>query len=272
MIVNKNTKISKLIAENPDVIEIISSINKHFKKLKNPILRKVLAPRVTIADAAKIGGVTTNEFLNKLEESGFTIEAKMEEEIIVKTDSNSNSADEVVTNIVSLDVRPIIEGGSDPFKKIMELVKTLKVDQTLEIINSFEPIPLIHKLEKKGFKTWTEKQEKGTVHTFFKKEISTKEIEVKPEEEDSHKNFDETYKSFINKLKCIDVRHLEMPEPMTTILSELELLEEGYALFVDHKKVPQFLLPELKERGFEILYNKKSESHLQLLIFKKNIV
>ena len=69
-------------------------------------------------------------------------------------------------------------------------------------------------------------------------------------------------------MKCIDVRNLEMPEPMTTILTELEKLPTTYSLFVDHKKMPQFLLPELKQRGFEILYNKKSENHLQLLIFK----
>jgi len=60
-----------------------------------------------------------------------------------------------------------------------------------------------------------------------------------------------------------------MPEPMTTILEELEQLPEGFALFVDHKKVPQFLLPELEERNFEIHFKKRSIDHLQLLIFKK---
>jgi len=69
-------------------------------------------------------------------------------------------------------------------------------------------------------------------------------------------------------MEYVDVRQLEMPEPMTTILERLEVLPEGNCLLVDHKKVPQFLLPELKQRGFEILYNKKSENHLQLLIYK----
>ena len=81
--------------------------------------------------------------------------------------------------------------------------------------------------------------------------------------------FDALYKTFVGKLKSVDVRHLEMPEPMTTILEELEQLLEGFALFVDHKKVPQFLLPELEERNFEIHYNKRSIDHLQLLMFKK---
>lgn len=55
MVVNRDTRISKLIDENYDVIDTIVSINKHFRKLKNPVLRRVLAPRVSVADAAKKG-------------------------------------------------------------------------------------------------------------------------------------------------------------------------------------------------------------------------
>ena len=170
-------------------------------------------------------------------------------------------------NILSLDVRPIIAKGNDPFKEIMETVNKLSTEQTLEIINSFEPIPLINKLKREGFITWTEKSEAEVVHTYFKKSNETKTSD-KPSLENDNIAFDEKFKQFIGKLKQIDVRNLEMPEPMTTILEELEMLPIGTALFVEHKKVPQFLLPELKERNFEILYNKKTENHIQLLIFK----
>ena len=169
---------------------------------------------------------------------------------------------------VCLDVRPILAGGNDPFNKIMEVVNDLKQEETLEIINSFEPVPLINKLQKQGYKTWTERPESGLVHTFFTKESGSTEIAAQTKEILSG-DFDETFKKYIGKMNYVDVRHLEMPEPMTTILSELEQLPKDYCLMVDHKKVPQFLLPEIKERGFEILYNKKSENHLQLLIFRK---
>lgn len=267
MVVNGDTRISKLIAENPNVIDAIASINKHFKKLKNPVLRRVLAPRVTVADAAKIGGVSINTFLNKIAEVGFEIELTEQEnntnDLVDKKNNSSVNKD----NLVSLDVRPIIEGGNDPFKEIMATVKTLTTEQTLEIINSFEPIPLINKLKRQGYTTWTEKSEDGTIHSFFKKEINVT-AEEDNEVEDIVLDFDEKYKEFVGKLKQIDVRHLEMPEPMTTILEELELLPNGFALFVEHKKVPQFLLPELKARNFGILYNEKSENHLQLLIYR----
>jgi uncharacterized protein (DUF2249 family) len=171
-------------------------------------------------------------------------------------------------SLVCLDVRPILSGGNDPFNTIMETVKNLKEGQTLQIINTFQPLPLITKLERSGYKSWTEKQESGIFHTFFKKNKVVEEIDESNYAQENL-NFDELYKTFVGKLKSIDVRNLEMPEPMTTILEELEKLPEGFALFVDHKKVPQFLLPELEERNFEIHYKEMALEHLQLLIFKK---
>ena len=261
MKISANTKISKLIKENKDVIDTIASINSHFKKLKNPILRRALAPRVTIADAAKIGGVTVEEFFNKLKGIGFEIENDVEEisqeEIKVMDKSN----------VLSFDVREIIAGGTDPFKEIMEKIKLLKKGQTLEIINSFEPIPLINVLKSKGFISEVERKN-DLVHTYFQK---VEEVELNNSEEStcsSENNFDDIYKTYIGKMEYVDVRHLEMPEPMITILEKLKTLPNDYCLSVDHKKVPQFLLPELKERNFEIFYNKIDENHIQLLIRK----
>ncbi len=175
-----------------------------------------------------------------------------------------------MTNLVSLDVRPILESGIDPFKVIMEAIQELKKEETLKIINTFEPIPLINKLEKKGYISWTERPEEGVVHTFFKLGNGSKKNEsIDSVAETSEPTFDDKLTYFEGKLKIIDVRYLEMPEPMTTILQEIELIPKGNALFVEHKKVPQFLLPELKARNFEILYRKQSEEHLQLLIFKQ---
>ncbi|WP_456376391.1 DUF2249 domain-containing protein [Lutibacter sp.] len=267
MVVNKNTRISELVTENFEAIDAIASINKHFKKLHNPVLRRVLAPRVSVEDAAKVGGVSVSTLLKKIAEVGFEIEVTEDESINKNANNKKNNFSMKKDNLVSLDVRSIIESGNDPFNEIMAIVKKLDDIQTLEIINSFEPIPLINKLKRKGYTTWTEKFEDGSIHSFFKK---GEETEIA--EEDSYteitQSFDENFKRFVGKLKQIDVRELEMPEPMTTILEELELLPKGNALFVEHKKVPQFLLPELEARNFKILYNKKTENHIQLLIFK----
>lgn len=265
MKVSGKTKISALIKENKAVIDVIASINPHFKKLKNPVLRRVLAPRVTITDAAKIGGVTEELFLNKLTEAGFEIDKSVksnQQEDTIKVQGVNKD------NVISFDVRPIIEGGQDPFKEIMEKIKGIKQNETLEIINSFEPIPLINILQSKGYKSETER--KGdAVYTYFTKLEKNKDELVSEVKGETDPDFDATYKKYVGKMEHVDVRHLEMPEPMTTILAKLETLPDDYCLLVDHKKVPQFLLPELENRNFNILYNKKTEHHIQLLIFKK---
>ncbi len=272
MKINRNTRISTLINENKDTIDVISSINKNFLKLKNPILRKVLAPRVTVADAAKVGGVDLSVMIKKLEDIGFEFEGSSEKNInTVKkhTDNKDISQSNDLKNLVSLDVRPTIESGEDPFNIIMATVKKLHDDETLEVINSFEPIPLIRKLQSKGYESWTERPENGVVHTFFKMNKSKWiDDEVEQLVKKSTDNFDDQLELFGEQLKKIDVRQLEMPEPMVQILKEIETLKEGQALYVDHKKIPQFLLPELEARNFSILYKEIDCNHTKLLIYK----
>ncbi|MBP9600697.1 MAG: DUF2249 domain-containing protein [Lutibacter sp.] len=261
MKITQNTKISVLIKENKDVIDTIASINSHFKKLKNPILRRALAPRVTVADASKIGGVSVEVFLNKLKDIGFEIEneieKKSEKEVIIMDKRN----------VLSFDVRELISGGTDPFKEIMQKIKLLKENQTLEIINTFEPIPLINVLKSKGFTSEVTRKE-GLVYTYFQKNNKDFSFNEAVSTCETNQDFDSIYKTYIGKMEHVDVRHLEMPEPMTTILHKLETFSEGYCLLVDHKQIPQFLLPELKERNFEIFYNTIDASHIQLLIRK----
>ncbi|MBW7893267.1 MAG: DUF2249 domain-containing protein, partial [Chitinophagaceae bacterium] len=66
----------------------------------------------------------------------------------------------------------------------------------------------------------------------------------------------------------VDVRHLEMPMPMMTILEALETLPENKALYVHHKRIPVFLLTELKDRQFEYRIKEVQEGEVYLLIFK----
>ncbi len=172
--------------------------------------------------------------------------------------------------IVILDVRPVIQSGNDPFNEIMEAEAKLLEGEILQIINIFEPIPLINKMKTKGYKSWTERPEEGVVHTFFKKESDVKDDEEIPKIAESDiMTFQQKLSSFAGKVREIDVRHLEMPEPMVTILKEVESLKDNEALFVEHKKMPQFLLPELKKRDFIIMFNEIEAGNLQLLIFKE---
>jgi len=121
MILTEETKISEILKEKPEALEAIISLNKHFKKLKNPVLRRVLAPRVNVKQAAEIGNTRVYEFLKKMEEIGFTVlygELGQESDI--------PEAETQFPDTYTLDVRPVIEAGADPFKDIMSKLKEMK--------------------------------------------------------------------------------------------------------------------------------------------------
>ena len=169
--IDKNTKIATLISANPAVLDAIISISPKFKKLKNPVMRKLMAPRASILMASKAGGCSVEEFFSKLEPLGFRIDRK-------------------------------------------ESVSVEGINQNAE-------------------------------------------------------EFDAIYMHFHGELDTIDVRMMEMPLPMVTIIDAVDKLPLHKALFVYHKRIPVFLLPELKEKGFDYRIKEISEGEVHMLIFRK---
>ena len=169
--------------------------------------------------------------------------------------------------LVQLDVRPVLAGGTDPFQLIMEKINELKEGQALEIINTFTPAPLITVLKRQGFSAYTEMVNDQLVHTFFYKDPAA-QGPVTLANESIRSHWDEINARFADNLVFADVRGLEMPEPMTRILAELDTLPAGKALFVYHKKLPVFLLPELAERKFDYRVNEIAPGEVHLLIFR----
>ncbi len=272
MIITADTKISKIIKYDKKVIDVIASINKHFRKLKNPILCKMLASRVSVADAAKIGGISTETFLKKLQANGYTVQFEAGETHVQRENQNTKSNTKAMdkTNVVTLDARRILAGGVDPFDEIMKTLKTMKDDQTLLIINTFEPIPILNILKKRGYEYETERPEPGVVHTYLRKTAASpaRNEDTGKTETKGSEDFESIEKRFQGKLKEIDVRDLEMPMPMVITLEELEKLAEGEALYVHHKRLPQYLLPELENRGFKLVQKPIDENNMKLIIYK----
>ncbi|MBI2259685.1 MAG: DUF2249 domain-containing protein [Flavobacteriia bacterium] len=269
MKVTEKTKISELIKHSPETIEVIASVNSHFNKLRNPILRKLLASRVTLKEAAKIGKCELSVLIEKLKPLGFEFEIDMYE------DSSNEKINEVIPNQIfdSLDVRPILNQGQDPFQMIMSKVNILPLGKTLEIISPFQPIPLIRILEQKNH-TCICNEKEGIFSLFITKNsneglennVLEKKIINKIDSFDEFQNKISTFEKE-NKLERLDVRGLEMPLPMVTILEKLEYMPKEFALFVHHFQIPQFLLPELEKRNFFMDYFIVEEKEIHLLIY-----
>ena len=266
MIINANTKISKILKQNPHALEAIISINPKFEKLRNPILRKLMAARTSIGMASKIGGLSVEKFFEKLQPLGFEPDRDTLEESREKPKLPAFFSSLKPEQIVDLDVRPIIEAGKDPLSLIVEKVKSIPKGSALKVINSFEPTPLILLLKKQGFESFVDAIDDQLVETYFYR-TGDEPLEINAPKNNSE-GWDELLKHFEGKIQTVDVRNLEMPQPMMTILESIEKLPAENALFVYHKRIPVFLLPELKERKFDYRIKEEAPNEVRLMIFK----
>lgn len=265
MTISAETKIGVIIKDNQQAIDALIAISPHFKKLKNPLLRKILAPRVTVAEAAIIGNCKVQAILDNLAQIGFNVEYTQHDSpgTLPRVPAFQNHAEPVK----SIDVRADLFNGIDPFNTIMSELSAVPADKTMLVINSFEPAPLIRILRGKGYEVVVSKKDPGVVLTYITKNDKT--LTPPAEETGAVANpelFDSILKHYCLKFTEVDVRQMEMPMPMIAILDELDKLEKGEALYVRHKKIPLFLLPELKDRNFKYVY-KQAETEVVLIIY-----
>lgn len=272
MRINERTKISELIKADPGVIEALASFNPHFNKLRNPVLRNLLAKRVSISDACRIAGCKPRDFLDRMASMGFETEGTG---ISLKAARANHAAPASIAGMptVELDVRPVLARGDDPLKLIQETVRGLRAEECLKIVNAFEPTPLINLLAKRGYESWIERLAEDLYITWFvKSEPSSNKPGVSAGIEsvlETTGEFEQILQSFgKSKLHTIDVRDLPMPLPMRHIMECLPKLKQDEALFVYHKKVPVYLLPELKELGFRYFIQDLGDGRVNMLICK----
>ncbi len=266
MKINEHTKISFLVDHHPAAIDTLVTITTKFRKLRNPVLRKLLAKRATISMAAGIAGCSLDSFFEKLKPLGF--EKELSKPSLLQETKVAEKRTFKPEEVIDLDVREILAKDRDPLPGIMKKFRSLGSNKALRIINSFEPTPLMKLLGNQGYHSFTEIPFPGVFHTFFYRMETGVEI---PETatQDPVLPWDEAIKRFKDCQRMIDVRTLEMPGPMIAILEALETLPEKEALFVYHKKFPLFLLPELKAKKFQFVTKRISDAELHLLIFRE---
>ena len=269
MTINAGTKIAAVLKQNTAALDAIIALSPKFEKLRNPILRKVMAGRTSIAMAAKIGGCTVEDFFAGLRPLGFETEGGAA--VVVEEEPKKPLPDFITSlkkeQVVDLDVRPVIASGKDPLSIIVQQVKTIQPGQVLKIINTFEPTPLMALLEKQGFVSYADTIEPDWVETYFYKKDAVEAPAVETPVAGGE-DWDAVMKQFEGHMQTIDVRHLEMPGPMMAILESLEALPADTALYVYHKRIPVFLLPELAERKFSYRIREISDGEVHLLIFR----
>jgi uncharacterized protein (DUF2249 family) len=275
--ITKDWKVSTVLEQYPQTLEVFVAATPHFKKLRNSVLRKALAPRVTVEQAARIGGVEVDELLWKLNSS---VGLEYDPQKSTPTDETREQSEEfervnraiveaVAREEVVLDVRPMISSGSDPLKIILQTVRGLRHDQALHLINSFEPIPLYSVLGDRGFEHLT-RNVQGVWHMWFFKRGGGESVRTgrhntgeKVQQDNRGGDLEE------ERIIELDVRGLAPPEPMMRILEKLSEVDDQTILLVHHHREPMLLYEKLQQRGYQAVTEKMGEDYYKVVIRKQ---
>ncbi len=162
---------------------------------------------------------------------------------------------------LTLDVRPELRAGGEPFPRIMQALASLAPGQALRLLATFEPIPLYGVLGRKGF-----------AHHATRHGAEDWEILFTPAEETTAPRSPPAAgrragegAGWPEPMQSLDNRGLQPPEPMMRILSALENLAPGAVLEAWNDREPLLLYPELEARGAVIAVSRKAEG-VRLLI------
>jgi uncharacterized protein (DUF2249 family) len=203
---------------------------------RNRLLRKVMAPRVTVADAARMAGLVPETLLAAIRRAigeeapaDTPAAAAPEETRTAPMPGALRALDE--EHRVRLDLRANIARGEEPFARIMAAVKALGPGDALVLRVPFEPVPLYDVLGRRGLAHWTERGAADDWSVWFWRE----EGAAAPAPASAF---------------TLDVRDLEPPQPMVLVLEQLGTLQPGETLEVLHDRRPLFLYPQLDARGF----------------------
>ena len=160
--------------------------------------------------------------------------------------------------IVTLDVRPMLAKGQEPFAAIMRAADALGPDQTLRLIAPFRPVPLIGVLRQRGF-SFAEHPLGGDVW----------QVDFSPPPGALSAGSSLEAADWPAPLQLLDLTGLEPPEPMTRILAALETARPGEVVFALLDREPLFLLPQLRARGHAWVGNHAADASGYRLLVRR---
>ncbi len=152
MDITPKTKLADILTEYPHLEEIIIGLAPVFQNLRNPLLRRTVGRLASVEQAARIGNIDVNDFVNLLRrETG-------QPELEIKSEAPSDSLPLSTAGDpkwiggepqYTIDGTALLRRGEVPLTKINELLPSLSGGGYLLLITDFKPLPIIAAMEKK---------------------------------------------------------------------------------------------------------------------------
>lgn len=174
--------------------------------------------------------------------------------------------------IVELDVREDLRAGREPFSRIMAAQRSLPDGGVLRLRAIFEPVPLYAVLEAQGLGHWAERRAADDWVVWFYPAADGRPAATASDADDVADGAAAMDGAAAldgpaeGDVVVLDVRGLEPPEPMVRTLERLETLAAGATLLQINERVPQFLLPQLRARGFAYEIQREAAGPVRVFI------
>jgi hypothetical protein len=164
LIISPKTKVGELLDAYPHLESVLLDLSPAFAKLKNPILRKTVARIATLQQAAVVGGLKTDELVNRLrrEAGQHNLEGNTDGDIYILSAPPDWFDDSKIT--IRFDATPVINSGGSPLQEILSKAKNLQAGEIMEVTTPFVPAPVIDMLKERGFRVFSMQRENGVVN------------------------------------------------------------------------------------------------------------
>ena len=128
--------VAELIHTYPQLIDVLADYHPHFAKFRSRALRRVIAPRVTIEQAARMAGVLPEDLVTTLQRAAGDAASATERvprgianaEHVAPTPRPDPLVGVPDSRRTVVDVREDVRRGEEPFAKIMAAVRALGSD------------------------------------------------------------------------------------------------------------------------------------------------
>ncbi|WP_018467766.1 DUF2249 domain-containing protein [Calidithermus timidus] len=257
-------RVSELLEAHPQLLGVLIEASPAFAKLKNPLLRRTMPRLVTLAQAARIGGLEPGALIERLNRA-LGLEVAGEKASVGNESKLGTPPPDWLAAPVGfhLDVRPILAAGGEPFGAIMAAAREVAAGQRLCLEAPFEPLPLYRVMQRQGFVAWCEQlgPEHYRVHFLREREQEAKGRAARTLGEADWASY---------AAEVTIEANLEPPLPMMRVLEALARLEPGQRLRVHHVRRPVHLLARLAQDGHPYALRELGPGQVELLIEKRS--
>lgn len=263
--------IHRVLERYPELLEVLVSLGPAFSQLRNPLLRRVQSRLVTVAQAAQLAGLEPAVLVQRLNAAVRADSGSSAPAASAPVGTTAPPATEVppdVPVVATVDARPLLDRGEEPFSTIMAAAARVGAGEALLLRTRFEPLPLYDVLAKRGFCHRARQLAPDDWEVVFWRGAASSADAAASEPTAASSALSLRGEHVPAAVVTIDVSDLVPPEPMVRILGALEGLAPGQTLLVHHVRRPVYLYPQLDALGYRHETRERADGGVEIWIHK----